>query len=192
MIPDSAEDSKLAELERLLNDPEVPMDARRVWQLVAELRFATRPKGTNLSIRPCEGAAGPAGPPGPSARVRSVSGQGLPSQRAIPPVRLARETGRERSSTRAALARGRWLPRPYRRQSRIDRSSCCDTWRPIRTAANAWAPNWYRRHARQQHRPRRVRKVGVRPFAALAAAIGGREALSRSASCCLTFSLRRS
>jgi uncharacterized protein (UPF0147 family) len=37
----AAEDSKLAELERLLNDPEVPMDARRVWQLLAELRFAT-------------------------------------------------------------------------------------------------------------------------------------------------------
>jgi uncharacterized protein (UPF0147 family) len=41
MIRDSTEHSKVAELERLLNDPEVPMDARRVWQLVAELRFAT-------------------------------------------------------------------------------------------------------------------------------------------------------
>ena len=41
MTRDSTEHSKVAELESLLNNPEVPMDARRVWQLVAELRFAT-------------------------------------------------------------------------------------------------------------------------------------------------------
>jgi hypothetical protein len=28
---------RLEELERLLNDPEVPMDARRVWELLAEI-----------------------------------------------------------------------------------------------------------------------------------------------------------
>lgn len=31
------EDPKLAELDRLLNDPEVPMQASRVWELLAEL-----------------------------------------------------------------------------------------------------------------------------------------------------------
>ena len=31
------EDPKLAELERLLNDPEVPMQAARVWELLAEI-----------------------------------------------------------------------------------------------------------------------------------------------------------
>jgi hypothetical protein len=30
-------DDKLAELERLLNDPEVPMQAARVWELLAEI-----------------------------------------------------------------------------------------------------------------------------------------------------------
>jgi hypothetical protein len=30
--------AKLAELERLLNDPLVRMDAHRVWQLLSELR----------------------------------------------------------------------------------------------------------------------------------------------------------
>jgi uncharacterized protein (UPF0147 family) len=46
----AAEDSKLAELERLLNDPEVPMDARRVWQLLAELRFATHAPERDKSV----------------------------------------------------------------------------------------------------------------------------------------------
>jgi hypothetical protein len=32
---------KLAELDQLLNDPEVPMQATRVWALLAEIR-ATR------------------------------------------------------------------------------------------------------------------------------------------------------
>lgn len=31
------EDGKLEELERLLNDPDVPLEASRVWQLLAEL-----------------------------------------------------------------------------------------------------------------------------------------------------------
>ena len=29
--------SKLAELDRLLNDPEVPMEPERVWSLLAEI-----------------------------------------------------------------------------------------------------------------------------------------------------------
>ncbi len=35
-------DRKLAELERLLNDPGTQLDADRVWALLAELRHATR------------------------------------------------------------------------------------------------------------------------------------------------------
>jgi hypothetical protein len=31
------DDPKLDELERLLNDPEVPMQAARVWELLAEI-----------------------------------------------------------------------------------------------------------------------------------------------------------
>ena len=30
-------DTKLAELDRLLNDPDVPMEASRVWSLLAEI-----------------------------------------------------------------------------------------------------------------------------------------------------------
>ena len=37
------EDPKLAELERLLNDPEVPMQAARVWELLAEISGETDP-----------------------------------------------------------------------------------------------------------------------------------------------------
>jgi len=36
-LEDSQEDPKLAELERLLNDPDVPMHAARVWELLAEI-----------------------------------------------------------------------------------------------------------------------------------------------------------
>jgi hypothetical protein len=39
--------AKLAELERLLNDPLARMDAHRVWQLLAELR--------SLGLRPTAG-----------------------------------------------------------------------------------------------------------------------------------------
>jgi hypothetical protein len=35
---------KAAELDRLLNDPEVPLDPARVWQLLAEI------SGRNLSL----------------------------------------------------------------------------------------------------------------------------------------------
>lgn len=35
-------ESKLAELDRLLNDPEIRMDAHRVWALLAELSAKAR------------------------------------------------------------------------------------------------------------------------------------------------------
>ena len=38
-------ETKLAELDRLLNDPDTQMDPHRVWSLLAELRAAaTAPK----------------------------------------------------------------------------------------------------------------------------------------------------
>jgi len=37
------EDPKLAELELLLNDPEVPMQAARVWELLAEISGESEP-----------------------------------------------------------------------------------------------------------------------------------------------------
>jgi hypothetical protein len=37
------EDPKLAELDRLLNDPEVPMHAARVWELLAEISGESDP-----------------------------------------------------------------------------------------------------------------------------------------------------
>lgn len=39
------EDSKLAEVDRLLNDPSVPMRAARVWELLAEV---SRPEDDRL------------------------------------------------------------------------------------------------------------------------------------------------
>ncbi|WP_203073318.1 peptide chain release factor 1 [Falsiroseomonas ponticola] len=36
-------ETKLAELDRLLNDPEIRMDAHRVWALLAELSAKARP-----------------------------------------------------------------------------------------------------------------------------------------------------
>lgn len=35
---------RMAELERLLNDPETRMDAHRVWALLAELAAAAQPR----------------------------------------------------------------------------------------------------------------------------------------------------
>jgi ribosomal protein L12E/L44/L45/RPP1/RPP2 len=49
-------ESKLAELDRLLNDPEVQMDPHRVWSLLAEL------SAHELRERPARVAA-----PGPGA-----------------------------------------------------------------------------------------------------------------------------
>jgi len=37
------DDPKLIELERLLNDPEVPMQAARVWELLAEISGESDP-----------------------------------------------------------------------------------------------------------------------------------------------------
>jgi hypothetical protein len=37
---------KLAELDRLLNDPTTPLDAARVWALAAELRGKAPPPAT--------------------------------------------------------------------------------------------------------------------------------------------------
>jgi hypothetical protein len=39
-------ESKLAELDRLLNDPETRMDPHRVWSLLAELSAAQTPRPT--------------------------------------------------------------------------------------------------------------------------------------------------
>jgi hypothetical protein len=36
-------DAKLAELDRLLNDPDTRMDPHKVWSLLAELRDAAPP-----------------------------------------------------------------------------------------------------------------------------------------------------
>ncbi len=36
-MPDTDTDRRLAELDRLLNDPEVRLDAERVWALLAEI-----------------------------------------------------------------------------------------------------------------------------------------------------------
>lgn len=40
-------DSKLAELDRLLNDPDVPMEAARVWSLLAEISQQPPPASTS-------------------------------------------------------------------------------------------------------------------------------------------------
>jgi hypothetical protein len=36
-MAENGEDRKLEELEQLLNDPDVPLEPSRVWQLLAEL-----------------------------------------------------------------------------------------------------------------------------------------------------------
>ena len=38
-------DAKLDELDRLLNDPEVPMEAARVWEILAEVSGRTAADG---------------------------------------------------------------------------------------------------------------------------------------------------
>jgi hypothetical protein len=42
-------DRRMAELDRLLNDPEVRLDADRVWTLLAEMSRATRGRGTPVT-----------------------------------------------------------------------------------------------------------------------------------------------
>ncbi len=39
------DDPKLSELEKLLNDPEVPMQASRIWELLAEISGRDEPSG---------------------------------------------------------------------------------------------------------------------------------------------------
>jgi hypothetical protein len=38
LVTDAEYARKLAEIDRLLNDPDVPMQAARVWELLAEIR----------------------------------------------------------------------------------------------------------------------------------------------------------
>lgn len=42
-MSDADIERRMAELERLLNDPDVRMDAHRVWTLLAELSRAAQP-----------------------------------------------------------------------------------------------------------------------------------------------------
>ncbi|NMJ43073.1 peptide chain release factor 1 [Roseomonas sp. JC162] len=45
-MSDLETDRRMAEVERLLNDPEVRLDPHRVWALLAEIRLrATAPRG---------------------------------------------------------------------------------------------------------------------------------------------------
>jgi len=50
-MTDTEYSCKLDELDRLLNDPDVPMEPARVWSLLAEL---SHPEG--LGARACQGA----------------------------------------------------------------------------------------------------------------------------------------
>ena len=44
-------ETKLAELDRLLNDPDTRMDPHRVWSLLAELRTKASPAEAVASVR---------------------------------------------------------------------------------------------------------------------------------------------
>lgn len=58
---------RLDELDRLLNDPDVPMDPSRVWSLLADLSHQDGPGTTGHDARLATGlaqAAGPAASPG--------------------------------------------------------------------------------------------------------------------------------
>jgi antitoxin component HigA of HigAB toxin-antitoxin module len=41
---------KVDELERLLNDPEVPMEPSRVWSLLAEIKHASFDGAAGISV----------------------------------------------------------------------------------------------------------------------------------------------
>lgn len=43
-----ADDPKLDELERLLNDPEVPLQAARIWELLAEISGSSELQGGSV------------------------------------------------------------------------------------------------------------------------------------------------
>jgi hypothetical protein len=67
---------RLAELDRLLNDPDVPMDPSRVWALLADLSRHETPSTAAHEARVTTGAA-PAGKaavlPGPAAATHPAS-----------------------------------------------------------------------------------------------------------------------
>ncbi len=44
--------SKLDELDRLLNDPDVPMEPEKVWCLLAEIAQRDLAAGSNMTISP--------------------------------------------------------------------------------------------------------------------------------------------
>jgi hypothetical protein len=51
-MTDSDYDRKLDELDRLLNDPDVPMEPQRVWSLLAELSRPDAPGLRTTAQRP--------------------------------------------------------------------------------------------------------------------------------------------
>ncbi len=51
-------ETKLAELDRLLNDPEIRMDPHRVWSLLAELSAHEQRGGTVAAAVPAQATAG--------------------------------------------------------------------------------------------------------------------------------------
>ena len=51
-----ADDPKLDELERLLNDPEVPLQASRVWELLAEISGPSDIQGGPVNALPLSAA----------------------------------------------------------------------------------------------------------------------------------------
>ena len=51
-----ADDPKLDELERLLNDPEVPLRAARVWELLAEISGPSDIQGGPVDALPLSAA----------------------------------------------------------------------------------------------------------------------------------------
>jgi hypothetical protein len=51
-----ADDSKLDELERLLNDPEVPLRAARLWELLAEISGPSDIQGGPVDALPLSAA----------------------------------------------------------------------------------------------------------------------------------------
>jgi hypothetical protein len=53
----------LEELDRLLNDPDVPMDPSRVWSLLADLSRHEGPASAGHEVRFAIGAAQAAQPP---------------------------------------------------------------------------------------------------------------------------------
>jgi hypothetical protein len=61
---------KMDELDRLLNDPDVPMDPSRVWTLLADLSRHDGPGTTGHEARLATGLAEPGRPASPPAPTR--------------------------------------------------------------------------------------------------------------------------